>query len=206
MIMTIAAEATVRSRKAAILTAAQPVFLRYGYRKTSMDDVARAADVSRQGLYVHFVNKEDLFREMIHQGLTLHLHEARLILSDEARPIGHRLIAALTEWFGGQDKLGANTDLLQASLQIGEAIIQGQKEKFENEIRRAIEKSELMSVYGPRGISARDIMNTLMATSQGICSAASGEKFVTRVSVAIGILTAPCSPASDRKRKVGISS
>jgi AcrR family transcriptional regulator len=56
-----------------------------------MDDVARAADVSPQGLYVHLASKKDLFRE-IHQGLSLHLHEARLILSDEAQPIGQRLI------------------------------------------------------------------------------------------------------------------
>lgn len=194
--MTITAEVTDRSRKAAILVAAQPVFLRYGYRKTSMDDVARAADVSRQGLYVHFASKEDLFREMIQQGLSRHLHEARLALSDEARPIGQRLIAALSEWFGDRDKLGANSDLLQASLQIGGALIQDKREQFEQEICRAIEKSELMSVYRARGISARDIANTLMATSHGLCTSASSEKFITRVSVAIGILTAPCSPAS----------
>lgn len=195
--MTITAEVTDRSRKAAILVAAQPVFLRYGYRKTSMDDVARAADVSRQGLYVHFASKEDLFREMIQQGLSRHLHEARLALSDEARPIGQRLIAALSEWFGDRDKLGANSDLLQASLQIGGALIQDKREQFEQEICRAIEKSELMSVYRARGISARDIANTLMATSHGLCTSASSEKFITRVSVAIGILTAPCSPASE---------
>jgi AcrR family transcriptional regulator len=197
MMTTVNAEATDRSRKAAILVAAQTVFLRYGYRKTSMDDVARAADVSRQGLYVHFASKEDLFREMIHQGLSLHLHEARLALSDETRPIGQRLIAALNEWFGARDKLGADSDLLQASLQMAGAIIQDRKEKLEMEICRAIEKSELMSVYGARGISAMDIANTLMATSRGISATASSEKFLTRVNVAIGILTAPCSPASE---------
>lgn len=199
MTTTATAEVTDRSRKAAILVAAQPVFLRYGYRKTSMDDVAKAADVSRQGLYVHFASKEDLFREMIQHGLSLHLHEARLVLADETRPIGQRLVAALSEWFGGQDKLGANSDLLQASLQIGGTIIQSQKEQLEQDICRAIEKSELMSVYGVRGISARDITNTLMATSRGISATASSEKFITRVSVAIGILTAPCSPASKTK-------
>ncbi len=195
--MTVIADTTNRSRKAAILVAAQPVFLRHGYRKTSMDDVARAADVSRQGLYVHFESKEQLFREMIDQGLSLRLHEARLILSDEARPIGQRLIDALNAWFGDRDKLSGNSDLLQASLQIGGTIIQDRKDQLEHEICRAIEKSELMSVYAARCISARDITNTLMATSLGIDTTASSEKFITRVSIAVRIFAAPCAPASE---------
>src|SRR5258708_36742368 len=53
---------TTAARRLAILEAATPVFLRYGYKKTSMDDLARAAGLSRQGLYLHFENKEALFK------------------------------------------------------------------------------------------------------------------------------------------------
>ncbi|MEG0880867.1 MAG: TetR family transcriptional regulator [Janthinobacterium sp.] len=45
-----------------ILDAALPVFCRYGYRKTSMLDIAQAAGMSRAALYLHFKNKEDVFR------------------------------------------------------------------------------------------------------------------------------------------------
>lgn len=45
-----------------ILAAALDVFGRYGFRKTSMQDVADAAGMSRAALYLHFRNKEDLFR------------------------------------------------------------------------------------------------------------------------------------------------
>lgn len=48
-------------RRADILDAALGQFARYGLRKTSMDDVARAADLSRPGLYLHFPSKEALF-------------------------------------------------------------------------------------------------------------------------------------------------
>ena len=44
-------------RRSRLLEAALGVFLRYGYKKTSMDEVARAADLSRQGLYLHFATK-----------------------------------------------------------------------------------------------------------------------------------------------------
>lgn len=45
-----------------ILDAALPVFVRFGFRKTSMADIARAADISRASLYLTFNSKEDLFR------------------------------------------------------------------------------------------------------------------------------------------------
>lgn len=43
-----------------LLTALQ-IFFRYGYRKTSLDDIAQAAGVSRQTLYQRYTNKEKLF-------------------------------------------------------------------------------------------------------------------------------------------------
>ena len=198
MIPTVAAEPSDRSRKSAILVAARSVFVRYGYRKTSMDDVAKAAEVSRQGLYVHFASKEDLFREMIHQAISLHLHEAHVALANEARSIGERLVAALGGWFGNREKLGEDSDLLQESMQVAGAIIRDYQQRLHAEICAVIEKSELMSVYGARGISAADITNTLMATSRGLNATASSETFIARLSVAIKILTAPCSAASDR--------
>ena len=48
------------ARRAAILETAMRVFLRYGFKKTSMDDLARAAGLSRQGLYLHYRTKEEL--------------------------------------------------------------------------------------------------------------------------------------------------
>jgi AcrR family transcriptional regulator len=45
-----------------ILDAALPVFIRHGYRKASMADIARAANVSRASLYLSFASKEELFR------------------------------------------------------------------------------------------------------------------------------------------------
>jgi AcrR family transcriptional regulator len=52
-------------QREAILVAATAAFLRYGFKKTSMDDVARAAAVSRQGLYLYFETKDLLFRESL---------------------------------------------------------------------------------------------------------------------------------------------
>jgi TetR/AcrR family transcriptional regulator, mexJK operon transcriptional repressor len=48
-----------------ILEAATTLFLRNGYRGTSMDDVAALAGVSKQTVYKHFADKESLFSEIV---------------------------------------------------------------------------------------------------------------------------------------------
>ncbi|HGG04588.1 MAG TPA: TetR/AcrR family transcriptional regulator [Aliiroseovarius sp.] len=47
-------------RKLQIKRAALTVFARYGLRKTSMEDVAQEAGISRPALYQYFRNKDDL--------------------------------------------------------------------------------------------------------------------------------------------------
>lgn len=51
-------------RQTAILGAAWQCFATYGFRKTSMDDIARMAGMSRPALYQHYRNKEDVFRQL----------------------------------------------------------------------------------------------------------------------------------------------
>ncbi len=44
-----------------IVKTAKKQFAKKGYVKTSMDDIAKAANTSKGGLYHHFASKEDLF-------------------------------------------------------------------------------------------------------------------------------------------------
>jgi TetR/AcrR family transcriptional regulator, mexJK operon transcriptional repressor len=61
------AHAQTRSarKRGAILEAATTLFLRHGYRRTSMDDIAALARVSKQTVYKHFADKESLFSEIV---------------------------------------------------------------------------------------------------------------------------------------------
>src|SRR5258707_10023495 len=45
----------------AIVLAALELFTRYGYRKTSIDDLAQAAQVAKRTVYLHFENKAAVF-------------------------------------------------------------------------------------------------------------------------------------------------
>ncbi len=52
-------------KRRAIMDAATALFLRDGYRTTSMDQIAADAAVSKQTVYKHFVDKDQLFREIV---------------------------------------------------------------------------------------------------------------------------------------------
>ncbi|MFK8028985.1 MAG: TetR/AcrR family transcriptional regulator [Gammaproteobacteria bacterium] len=52
-------------KRSQILRSSADMFLSHGYDKTSMDAVANDAGVSKQTLYSHFANKEQLFRACI---------------------------------------------------------------------------------------------------------------------------------------------
>jgi TetR/AcrR family transcriptional regulator, mexJK operon transcriptional repressor len=52
-------------KRQAIMTAATALFLRDGYRDTSMDQVAADAAVSKQTVYKQFADKEQLFRGIV---------------------------------------------------------------------------------------------------------------------------------------------
>ncbi len=57
----------------AILAAATETFARFGFKKTSIDDVARRAGIGKGTVYLHFESKEELFgavvRRLVVKGL-----------------------------------------------------------------------------------------------------------------------------------------
>jgi AcrR family transcriptional regulator len=52
-------------RRKEIIAAAREVFSKYGYRKTSMVDIAKEVDINQATLYHYFKNKEEIFIEKL---------------------------------------------------------------------------------------------------------------------------------------------
>ena len=48
-----------------ILSVANELFSRFGFHKTSMDEIAKIARKAKGSLYYHFKSKEELFREVV---------------------------------------------------------------------------------------------------------------------------------------------
>lgn len=87
-------------RRSMVLDSAMATFARFGYRKTSMEEVARAARISRPGLYFLFSSKETLFRAAVTQSLERDIAAVEQILADTGRPLPERLVEAFDQWAG----------------------------------------------------------------------------------------------------------
>jgi AcrR family transcriptional regulator len=87
------------ARRAEILEAALRVFGQYGYRRTSVDDIAREAGIAKGTVYLSFASKEEVF-----QALAQHLSQQMLTGAEAAsrRPgtTADKLAAMHAAWFG----------------------------------------------------------------------------------------------------------
>ncbi len=59
------AEITPDLKKKQILEAAKQVFGKYGFTKTTLDDVANAVGMKKASLYYYYNSKEDLFKDVV---------------------------------------------------------------------------------------------------------------------------------------------
>lgn len=85
-------ESTEKRLKA--LKAAQTAFSRYGFKRTSMDDIAKLAGMSRPALYILFRNKQDVFRSLSEHLQMTALEAAEAALVTE-KPFVERLRDAI---------------------------------------------------------------------------------------------------------------
>lgn len=60
-----------------IVTEAGKVFLRYGFRRTTMGDLAKAAQMSRPAFYLIFPSKEEVFLAVVKRFIAQNLEEIR---------------------------------------------------------------------------------------------------------------------------------
>ncbi|WP_290059511.1 TetR/AcrR family transcriptional regulator [Amycolatopsis solani] len=173
------------SRRDAVLESALLTFARHGYRKTSMEEVARTARISRPGLYFLFDSKEVLFRAAVTRALEHDLATVERLLADTGRPLPERIVDAFDQWAGryvgplGRDVPGVieeNPDLL------GE-IVRTAPKRFEELVTNAI------AVVS--GDSASAIAQTLISASIGLKhQVETREAYVARFATAVGLLVA----------------
>ncbi|MEI6884815.1 MAG: TetR/AcrR family transcriptional regulator [Bacteroidota bacterium] len=52
-----------------VLNVSQEIFSRYGYHKTTMDDIARAMGKGKSSIYYYFSSKDDIFRAVVEKEL-----------------------------------------------------------------------------------------------------------------------------------------
>jgi AcrR family transcriptional regulator len=87
-------------KRRVVLAAALGVFGRYGFQKTSMEAVAKAAGISRPGLYLLFPNKEQLYRATMQGVMERGQQAMEACFADESLSFEERTVAALDALLG----------------------------------------------------------------------------------------------------------
>lgn len=186
-------------RREAVERAALAVFLRYGFRKASMEEVARAAGVSRQALYLHFAAKEELFCAAVRRFLDDAMTGASAAL-DDGGPLEARLVAAFDAWVGpyvGATGEGAS-ELTEVTARLTGALLSEREAAFVDAVAAALRKAGLAAAYRPARLSARQLAETLYATARGLKHRATREGFSQAMTVAARAMCLPLRERGER--------
>ncbi|MBI1751757.1 MAG: TetR/AcrR family transcriptional regulator [Acidobacteria bacterium] len=156
------------AKKAKVIQAAEASFLRYGYRRVTMGDIASAAGLSRPALYLHFCNKETIFEAVLRAFMTRAIEDLRAGLAQQGT-VEDRLRFAFDVWavrpFGLLAATPDAKELIDCGFEFArEAINQG-TEAFEAELA-AILAPRLGSNPGAES-QAQDVARILTRAVQG---------------------------------------
>lgn len=170
------------------------VFGRYGFRKTSMDEVARSAEISRQGLYLYFANKEALFRAAVRQELDNALTEASHRLDERGVPLEERVVAALDAWLGrfvGSMLASDIGNLLDNSaMHLGDMVAESTA-AFDARLSAAIAGATAESDRRRLGVTPEEITEILHTLGRGWkYEVGSRAEFVARTTTAVRLVLA----------------
>jgi AcrR family transcriptional regulator len=194
------------SRRAVILDAALRVFGQYGYRRTSMDDIAGEAGIAKGTIYLSFASKEEAF-----QALSQRLAQ-RMLAGAEAASRGpgttaDKLAAMHDAWFGTYaDTIHHSphaAELLDAKHRLSADLVAGASSRYKRLVRDVLAEAAAAGELDlkPAGLTADTAAELLIASARGLeSSAASPAAYrryldaLVRVMVA-GLASAGLAPA-----------
>jgi len=73
--------------KELILQAARVAFSKFGYKKTTLDDIASQINMVKTGIYYYYKNKDEIFKEVIKKEACVMQNIIQLAISKEKEPI-----------------------------------------------------------------------------------------------------------------------
>jgi AcrR family transcriptional regulator len=137
-------------RKAMIIEAAAKSFSLYGYKATTMDQVAKLANVGKGTIYTFFKTKEELFDEII-STLIADMREAAESVMDEAATFQENVNRVLMKVLEFRESHQLTIKLIQEERDMGTQMVVEAMQRVEQSvitymtgiIRKAIEEDEI---------------------------------------------------------------
>ena len=132
----------INNNPEAFFMAATSAFVKSGYRRTTMNDVAEAADMSRPALYQVFKNKEDVFCSTVSYLINKAVKTSIKTLSLSG-PIDKRILAAMLDFeeihWGPCAKSQYALEIMHSTVKLEKAI--GAIKLGRKQLRAALSKS-----------------------------------------------------------------
>jgi AcrR family transcriptional regulator len=156
----------------AIVLAGLQLFTQYGYRKTSIDDIAQAAQVAKRTVYLHFENKAAVFLAIL-EYLGGQVRQ-RCAAAERAggTPV-HRLTGLLDAYFGMGFELFSKSEhmpeLEETFSKLARTKIGGLNKEYEDRLASFLRSLQKTGEIGgpPQGLTVDQIVHILMQAAEG---------------------------------------
>ncbi len=181
------------SKREAVFEAAADVFSTYGFRRTAMSDIAKAAGMSRPALYLMFTNKESLFRELAAFRQNQAIDEAIIRLARD-EPLPARFIGAILTYEKvfyepvaqsphGAELIDINQSIAADSMKVG-------RDRLLGRLAAALEEAEVRgeATFAHILLTPRAYVELFMASINGVKKAATSNKDFRRRLRQMGVI------------------
>jgi AcrR family transcriptional regulator len=156
----------------AIVLAGLQLFTRYGYRKTSIDDIAQAAQVAKRTVYLHFENKAAVFLAIL-EYLGDQVRQRCAAAESADGTAVNRLAGLLDAYFGMAFEVFSKSEhmpeLAETFSKLARSRIGDLNTEYEDRLARFLRSVEKTGEIGrpQQGLTVEQIVHILMMAAEG---------------------------------------
>jgi AcrR family transcriptional regulator len=157
----------------AIVLAGLQLFTRYGYRKTSIDDIAQAAQVAKRTVYLHFENKAAVFLAIL-EYLGDQLRQGCASAERAGGTAVDRLTGLLDAYFGMAFELFNKSEhmpeLEETFSKLARSRIDDLNTEYQERLARFLRSLQTAGEIGgpPQGLTIEQIVHIVIGAAEGI--------------------------------------
>lgn len=157
-------------KRRAILEAASRLFIQFGFRKTSVEEIATAAGIGKGTVYLYFRDKDAIFLALLEAYRALIDEACRRAVEGDADP-GVQLVALIDAKFGLSHRIlqrgpGAR-EMLEATNSLGAEVVSSLTSNYRAILRHFIETKLLSSRRDGRTFDTADMEAVIFAFADG---------------------------------------
>jgi AcrR family transcriptional regulator len=159
--MSNSSEGAGTDKRSRILDAAQSLFLRYGVKRTALDDVVREAGIAKGTLYLYFDSKDALFAAIAERLCADVLRNAEEAIASSSS-ITLRIVGCMDAYIGSMYRLTAQSPHIAELTESKEALASTIYGAFDRKMRDLLRK-----VLRDGGIKRADAVDMFFAAAVG---------------------------------------